>query len=328
MPDRGADELGQVGGHRDDLGLQPEHHVRPAAEPFPAQFGQAAAGGQPGLGGEVLHQDGHQVGHHDDPHQLVAVLGAAGEVGGEVPRVDVGDRGHERRAQQARRRADPAPRLHLPQRDLAAGRGPGGGHDCDHAMHQMGQRDSHGAALAAGLDPQRPAERLPLQHPQHYPGPHAQAGQILQGGAVLVADPVHPEPRTRGNAGQRRRPVLDVVPGGLRNRVAVRIPPRMPQRRVDPVDQQVADRVLQRFGLVVHLIPAHPGGLHQEGLDQPVPPDHVPGMRLAVLAQRDAAAARCGQQARRAAAGAASPIPRAERLPAGPPHQRSRRAGP
>ena len=93
------------------------------------------------------------------------------------------------------------------------------------------------------------------------------------------------------------RPVLDVVPCGLRNRVAVRIPPRMPQRRVDPVDQQVADRVLQRFGLVVYLIPADPGGPHQESLDQPVPPDHIAGMTLAVLAQRDAAAARGGQQA-------------------------------
>ena len=167
-------------------------------------------------------------------------------------------------------------------------------------MHQLGQWDSHGAALAADLDPQRPAERLPLQHPQHYPRPHAQAGQILQGGAVLVTDPVHPEKLTHGHAGERGRPVLDVVRRGLRNRVAVRIPPRMPQRRVDPFDQQVAGGVLQRFGLVMHLIPAHPGGLHQESLDQPVPPDHIPGMPLAVLAQHDATAARCGQQARRA----------------------------
>ena len=66
-PDGGADELGEIGGHRHDLGLQPQQHVSPPAEPVPAQFGQAAAGRQPGLGGEVLHQDGHQVGHDDHP---------------------------------------------------------------------------------------------------------------------------------------------------------------------------------------------------------------------------------------------------------------------
>ena len=61
--------------------------------------------GQPDLRGEVLNEDGHQVGHHDDPYEFVAVLGAAGKVGGEVTGVDVGNRGDERRTQQGEHHA-------------------------------------------------------------------------------------------------------------------------------------------------------------------------------------------------------------------------------
>ncbi len=45
----GAYELGQVGGHRDDLGLEPEHEVHPAAEALLAQFRQALAAEEPGF---------------------------------------------------------------------------------------------------------------------------------------------------------------------------------------------------------------------------------------------------------------------------------------
>ena len=43
------------------------------------------------------------------------------------------------------------------------------------------------------------------------PGRDSQLGEVLQGGAVLVADPVHPEARARGDVGEHRRPVLDVI---------------------------------------------------------------------------------------------------------------------
>ena len=89
--DGGAYELRQVSRHRDDLGLQPQNHVRAAAESLAAQLRQAAAGRQSSLGGEVLDQDGHQVGHHDHPYQFVAVPRAGGEVRCEITRVDVSD---------------------------------------------------------------------------------------------------------------------------------------------------------------------------------------------------------------------------------------------
>jgi len=91
----GADELGEVGCHGHDLGLDPQHHVCGLAEGLSAQFGQALAGGDRRLRGQVLDQDGHQVGHHDHPDELVSVTGTGGEVGREVAGIDVGDRGDE-----------------------------------------------------------------------------------------------------------------------------------------------------------------------------------------------------------------------------------------
>ncbi len=46
-PDRRAQELGQVGRHRDQLGLDPQPPARPARESRPAQLRQALAGRDP-----------------------------------------------------------------------------------------------------------------------------------------------------------------------------------------------------------------------------------------------------------------------------------------
>jgi hypothetical protein len=72
--DRGAGELRQIGRHRDHLGLNPQHHVRALRERLTAHLREAAPGVQPQLGGQILDQDGHQVGHHDHPHQQIPVL--------------------------------------------------------------------------------------------------------------------------------------------------------------------------------------------------------------------------------------------------------------
>ena len=60
--DRGAHELGQVGGHGDQLGLDPETDRGPAREVLAAELGQVLAGGDPDLGRQVLDQHRHQVG--------------------------------------------------------------------------------------------------------------------------------------------------------------------------------------------------------------------------------------------------------------------------
>jgi hypothetical protein len=44
---------------------------------------------------QVLHDHRHQVRGDDHPHEQEAVLRAAGDVGSEVARIDIGDRGDE-----------------------------------------------------------------------------------------------------------------------------------------------------------------------------------------------------------------------------------------
>ncbi len=107
--ERGADELGEVGGHRDHLGLQPEEERRAAAEARTADLGQVHAGGDAELRAQRLDQHRHQVRGDDHPEQQVAELGAGGEVRGEVAGVDVGDGGDERRAEERPERAQAAP---------------------------------------------------------------------------------------------------------------------------------------------------------------------------------------------------------------------------
>ena len=52
--ERRPDELREVGRHRDDLRLQPEDPVPRGRERVPAELGQAPAGRDARLGGEVL----------------------------------------------------------------------------------------------------------------------------------------------------------------------------------------------------------------------------------------------------------------------------------
>ena len=65
-----------------------------------ADLGEVLAGRDPELRRLGLDDHRDQVGREDDPEQQVAELGAAGDVGGEVARVDVGDGGDEGRAEE------------------------------------------------------------------------------------------------------------------------------------------------------------------------------------------------------------------------------------
>jgi hypothetical protein len=98
--ERPTHHLGEVGGGGHDFGLQPEGAAPERPEPLAQDLRQALAGDDPELGGLVLDQDGHDVGDDEDPHQQVTVPRAGGQVGGHVSRVHVGNRRHERRAQE------------------------------------------------------------------------------------------------------------------------------------------------------------------------------------------------------------------------------------
>ena len=105
---RRADELGQIGRHRDELGLDPQPDDHRPREVLPAQLGQVLAGRDADLGADRLDQHRHEVGDDDRPQQLVAELRAGGHVDGEVARIDVGDGGDERRSQERQVAAQPA----------------------------------------------------------------------------------------------------------------------------------------------------------------------------------------------------------------------------
>ena len=149
--DRGADELGQVGRDGDRLGLDPQPPGDGAREALAAQLGQVAAGRDARLGRQVLHEHRHQVRGDDHPHQQVAVLGAAGDVGGEVARVDVRDRGDERRAEQREPALEAAARADPPQRRLLGQRLRRGG--------GVRPRWRRGAGSRPHLHAHRPRER-------------------------------------------------------------------------------------------------------------------------------------------------------------------------
>ena len=72
---------------------------------------------------------------------------------------------------------------------------------------------------------------------------------------------------------------------GLGNRVAVRIGRRIAEEGVDPVDQQVADRVLHVLGFFVNLVPGQVERADQEQLDQPVAAEHAQGQHAARVGQ-------------------------------------------
>ena len=92
-----ADDLGDVGGHGHQLGLHPVRQPGPAPGAGADQRRQRLPGQPADLGREVLDERGHQGGADQDPQQQVAVAGSGGGVGGDVARVDVGDRGDEGR---------------------------------------------------------------------------------------------------------------------------------------------------------------------------------------------------------------------------------------
>jgi hypothetical protein len=106
---RRADELGDVGRHGDHLGLDPEGDVGALREPLTADLGEVPAGGDAEFRAHRLDEHRHQVRGDYDPQQQVAVSCAGGHVRGEVPWVDVGDRGDERRAQERPESANAAP---------------------------------------------------------------------------------------------------------------------------------------------------------------------------------------------------------------------------
>jgi len=98
--ERRAEELGQVGRHRDCFCDQPQREGNRPRIAVAADLGEVAARGDAQLRRQGLDEHREQVRGDDHPHQAVAELRAGGDVGREVARVDVRNAGDERRPEE------------------------------------------------------------------------------------------------------------------------------------------------------------------------------------------------------------------------------------
>ena len=128
-PDRGAQELREVGRHRDQLGLYPQAARHSPRIPLAADLGQVVACRDAELRRERLDHHRHQARGDDHPDQRVAELRSGGDVRREVARVDVRDAGDERRAEEGQdAEARPVERLVDGLEPLGQDVGAGGDH--------------------------------------------------------------------------------------------------------------------------------------------------------------------------------------------------------
>ena len=97
-----TDDLGQIGGHGNRLGLQPSRPAGRGSTSLPDQFRQRLPGQPAELGRQELDDPGRG-GDDQHPHQQVAVPRPGLQVGGDVAGVDVGDGRDEGRSEQRER---------------------------------------------------------------------------------------------------------------------------------------------------------------------------------------------------------------------------------
>ena len=97
-----ADDFRQIAGRDRDLAEDPEEDDGRLGIMIAAGLGEVASGGDPELDAEMLQQDRHEIGDHDDAEQRVTKLRAARQVGRPIARVHVADRDEKTRAGERR----------------------------------------------------------------------------------------------------------------------------------------------------------------------------------------------------------------------------------
>src|SRR5712692_10068367 len=115
-----AQELSQVRCDRSDLRKYPHAQDDWSREMLAAQLGEIVASGNTELGREHLNEHGHQVACHNDPEQHITKACARLNIRREVARVDIGDTGDKRWAEE-RQEAANEPFLALPTEYLSGG---------------------------------------------------------------------------------------------------------------------------------------------------------------------------------------------------------------
>ncbi len=283
--ERGADHLGDVAGHRDQLGLQPEADRGAAREPLAAELGEVLAGRDPQLRRLGLHDHRDQVRAEHHPEQQVAELGAAGDVGGEVAGVDVGDGGDEGRAEEGP--------------DAAASRGSARPASAARRRRPRPRREGRPRPW-----PRREACRRPRRNLEPPAGPGGRSMRVSAGGIRLL-------------------PSLRQCEVGARDRRAVRVVARLAELGRDQQLQLLGDVVLEHLGLLVHAVVGHAQGLGEVGLDQAVVADHLERDLLAGRGQGHSLVGEVVDQAESGRASSASRSRWPALRPGAPPPRRS-----
>ena len=283
-PERRAQHLGQVGRHRDHLRLQPQAERDAAGELLAADLGEVVARRDPQLRRERLDEHRHQVRAQHRPEQQVPELRAAGDVGGEVARVEIRNGRDERRADERPQRAQTVAlavqgllrRLH--RRRLAR----------ENAPEQVARRVERAAGVheatstritRASFGRRRwvtdPARTPPGTISTSISGADPQGGELAQQLRVAVGDAHEPAAVTGAQRGQRDGGRLDDGAVHRGDRVAVRIVRRLAELGGDPLLESLGEDVLEYLGLRVHAVPGHAELLDEVGLEQPVMAEHL-----------------------------------------------------
>ena len=106
--DGAAEKLGEIGRHGGNLADHPHRQHHRTRKMIAAHFREVLAGDDAELGGQALEQHRDDVGEQHDPEQAVAVFRAGLDVGGEIARVHIGDRGDDRGTGKGQRGAQAA----------------------------------------------------------------------------------------------------------------------------------------------------------------------------------------------------------------------------
>src|SRR5919204_4428906 len=141
--------------------------------------------------------------------------------------------------------------------------------------HALGEPRPEWVRGARDLDHQRPAERLPRLQQQAVARLDLALGQVAEHRGVAVRDAGEDAALPGLQVAERHRVLDRDLQIAVRDRIAVRIPRRLPELGRDQLLELLRDVVLQHLGLLVDPVPGHAKHLGQEELDQPVVADRL-----------------------------------------------------
>src|SRR5690606_30283995 len=127
--------------------------------------------------------------------------------------------------------------------------------------------------------------------------PHPDVGEVPQHLRLGVGDPHDPAALACRRLGERAGRGQRDLAGDAGDRVPVRVADRVAEQRVDPLDEEGGDGVLEHLGLVVDLVPLVPEVLDAQRLDEPAAADQRPRPLPPPAGERDAAVALVVDQA-------------------------------